>query len=245
MFHKRNNFRKKKGLIFLLTVVLRNRMQLFRLHGTMHTYHLLLLSTQTFKNRAYHSWQLVFRNPADFTPEIRRISCVKSGRFHLKSIWNLPDFTWNPYKICQISPEIRRISWMWAFAWWSSVGLSFERPKMFCGHKTPYEYHHWYSLFQTSVDSVHGFKSQGRSIITCTLLSIACNDPPSQAWIPRPRPGPNFTPWYGEATAGVTTQCHFRDDWQIWTHDLMTQTLSVHKLNKRQDLLMSRNSDSM
>ena len=24
--------------------------------------------------------------------------------------------------------EIRRISWMWAFAWWSSIGLSFERP---------------------------------------------------------------------------------------------------------------------
>ena len=25
--------------------------------------------------------------------------------------------------------EIRRISWMWAFGWWSSIGLSFERPK--------------------------------------------------------------------------------------------------------------------
>ena len=24
--------------------------------------------------------------------------------------------------------EIRRISWMWAFGWWSSIGLSFERP---------------------------------------------------------------------------------------------------------------------
>ena len=24
--------------------------------------------------------------------------------------------------------EIRWISWMWAFAWWSSIGLSFERP---------------------------------------------------------------------------------------------------------------------
>ena len=32
------------------------------------------------------------------------------------------------HKIRQISREIRRISWMWAFGWWSSVGLSFERP---------------------------------------------------------------------------------------------------------------------
>ena len=31
-----------------------------------------------YKHRAYHSWQLVFRNPADFT----QISPVKSGGFH-------------------------------------------------------------------------------------------------------------------------------------------------------------------
>ena len=37
--------------------------------------------SHNIKHRAYHSWQLVFRNPADFTPEIRQIS------------WNLPDFT--------------------------------------------------------------------------------------------------------------------------------------------------------
>ena len=49
-----------------------------------------------------HSWQLVFRNPADFTREI----------------WL--DFTWNP-------PNFMK-SRMWAFAWWSSIGLSFERP---------------------------------------------------------------------------------------------------------------------
>ena len=36
--------------------------------------------------------------------------------------WNLLDFMWNPH-------EIRRISKLWAFAWWSSIGLSFfERP---------------------------------------------------------------------------------------------------------------------
>ena len=34
------------------------------------------------KHRAYHSWKLVFRNPADFTREIRQISGVKSGGFH-------------------------------------------------------------------------------------------------------------------------------------------------------------------
>ena len=59
--------------------------------------------------------------------------------------WNPPDFTWNPHKTCQISPEIctksggfhlksarfheiRRNSWMWAFGWSPSIGLSFERP---------------------------------------------------------------------------------------------------------------------
>ena len=31
----------------------------------------------------------------------------------------------------------------------------------------------------TSVDSIYGFKSQGGSIIACTLLSLALN---SQAW---------------------------------------------------------------
>ena len=53
------------------------------------------------KHRAYHSWQLVFRNPPDFTREIR----MKSGGFHpwnpyeirrispVKSVWNPPDFT--------------------------------------------------------------------------------------------------------------------------------------------------------
>ena len=47
----------------------------------------------TNKHRAYHSWQLAFRNPADFmceiwriSGEIRQISCVKSCGFHLKSI---------------------------------------------------------------------------------------------------------------------------------------------------------------
>ena len=70
---------------------------------------------------------------------------------------------------------------------------------------------HWCSLFWNSVHSAHGFQSQGGSIITCTLLSLVCNDPQSQLWIPRPWPGPNFTPRYGEATARVTAHCHFRN----------------------------------
>ena len=57
------------------------------------------------------------------------------------------------------------------------------------------------------------FQSQGGLIIACALLSFVCNDPHSQLWIPRPRPDPNFTPWYGEGTAGVTAQCHFWDGW--------------------------------
>ena len=101
------------------------------------------------KSARFHGW-----NPPDFTMksarfhgfhEIRRIlwnpldltdftDFMKSAGFHG---WNPPDFTdftdftgeihrisrisWNPY-------EIRRISWTWAFGWWSSIGLSIERP---------------------------------------------------------------------------------------------------------------------
>ena len=79
---------------------------------------------QKLKHRAYHSWQLAFQNPADFICEIRQISPeihTKNLPDFMKSIRNPADFTWNPY-------EIHQISWMWAFAWWSSIGLSFERP---------------------------------------------------------------------------------------------------------------------
>ena len=70
---------------------------------------------------------------------------------------------------------------------------------------------HWHSLFRTSVDSAHGFQSQGGSIIAWILLLLACNYPQSQLWIPRPGPGPNFTPWYGEATARVTAHITSRN----------------------------------
>ena len=37
-----------------------------------------MLVNKTTKHRTYHSWQLVFRNPADFMCEIR----TKSAGFH-------------------------------------------------------------------------------------------------------------------------------------------------------------------
>ena len=47
------------------------------------------------KHRAYHSWQLVFRNPPDF---------MKSGGFQqVKSVRNPADFTWNPPDFMNVS----------------------------------------------------------------------------------------------------------------------------------------------
>ena len=63
---------------------------------------------------------------------------------------------------------------------------------------------HWCSLFRTSVESGPWVSNQGGSIITCALLSLAHNDPQSQLWISKSRTCTNFTPWYSEATAGVT-----------------------------------------
>ena len=42
----------------------------------------------------------------------------------------LKSFCWNIwfYKVLGGFHEIHWILWMWAFAWWSSIGLSFERP---------------------------------------------------------------------------------------------------------------------
>ena len=94
----------------------------------------------TLKSSGFHPW-----NPVDFTQilPVKSTQNYKSKCFSKNSSvwwmqgggydqgfhkicwispWNLPDFTWNPH-------EIRRISKLWAFAWWSSIGLSFfERP---------------------------------------------------------------------------------------------------------------------
>ena len=41
-----------------------------------------------------------------------------------------------------------------------------------------------YPPFQTWDDSAHEFQSQGGSVIACTLLSLACNNPQSHLWLP-------------------------------------------------------------
>ena len=103
---------------------------------------------------------------------------------------------------------------------------------------------HWCSLFQTLNDSAHRFQSQDGSIIACALLSPAHDDPQSHLWIPRPGPGPNFTPWHGEATAGVTTNgsCSYTQTFYFilffscrtsagrkrWTHDPQTEGLATN-----------------
>ena len=93
---------------------------------------------------------------------------------------------------------------------------------------------HWCSLFQTLVDSTHGFQSQGGSIIACSLLSLACNDPPqSQLWISRPRPVPILhlgtvrlpLEWPPNVTSGITGRG------KIQTQDLMAQSLTLYRLS--------------
>ena len=56
----------------------------------------------------FHRWYL---------GEIHQISRVKSTRFQ-GEIHRISRISWNP-----------PVSWMWAFASWSSIGLSIERPK--------------------------------------------------------------------------------------------------------------------
>ena len=87
---------------------------------------------------------MVFQNLADFT--WNSADFVKSGGFCEILRHSLPtalhkteDFflnyliykvcKWISHEICQISCEIHWISWIWAFVWSPSIGLSFERPK--------------------------------------------------------------------------------------------------------------------
>ena len=85
------------------------------------------------------TWNLLdFMKSARFHGEIHWISwiswnlldfMVNSTGFHGEicqiSWWNLPDFM---VKSTRFHGEICQISWMWAFGWWSSIGLSIERP---------------------------------------------------------------------------------------------------------------------
>ena len=92
--------------------------------------HLHLISETsdfTLKSARFHgeihqiSWiSQILWNPPDFM--------VKSTRFHGEirqiSWWNPPDFMVKSARF----HEIHQISWTWAFGWWSSIGLSIERP---------------------------------------------------------------------------------------------------------------------
>ena len=107
------------------------------------------------KSGGFHTWNLYEIH--QISPEIAGFHLksarfheihMKSAGFHLKSIWNLPDFTWNPLDFMKSTKstrfhEIRQISWMWAFAWWSSIGLSFERPINDCQIKRKTKWIPW------------------------------------------------------------------------------------------------------
>ena len=93
---------------------------------------------------------------------------------------------------------------------------------------------HWCSLFWTSVDSTHGFQSQGGSMITLTLLLFAHNDPPQgQLWISKPRPVPILhlgrvrlpLEWPPSVTSGITGRG------KIQTQDLATQSPTLYRLS--------------
>ena len=61
------------------------------------------------------TWNIGLTIPGNWSFEIRWISPVKS-------VWNPVDFT------REIRTKSAGFHGMWAFAWWSSIGLSFERP---------------------------------------------------------------------------------------------------------------------
>ena len=76
------------------------------------------ISLQSHKVKAWiQTGNIGLTIPGNWSFEIRRISGWNLADFRVKScgfqVWNPPDFM---------------KSRMWAFAWWSSIGLSFERP---------------------------------------------------------------------------------------------------------------------
>ena len=82
-----------------------------------------------------------------------------------------------------------------------------------------------------------GFKARVDAPLPVLFVSVM--DPQRQLWLPRPRPGTNFTPWYVEAAARVTAQCHFWECWQIWTHYLAIQSPTLYRLSYWNTLQMS------
>ena len=72
------------------------------------------------KSAGFHEiCQTSWWNPLDFMDFMK--SAGFHGEIHQISWWNLPDFM---VKSTRFHGEICQISWMWAFGWWSSIGLS-------------------------------------------------------------------------------------------------------------------------
>ena len=105
--------------------------------------------------------------------------------------------------------------------------------KKFCGDKSPFCGTTGTVCFGLWLTLPIGFKARlDGCTSTCTLLSFTCNGF-SRVNFDCPLPGPNFTPWYGEGTTRVTTQCHFKDWWQrqIQTHNFVVQSTTPYRLS--------------
>ena len=87
--------------------------------------------------------------------------------------------------------------------------ITFQKKKKKCGDNVIILWIHWYSLFQTLVDSAYGFQSQGGYFITCTLFSLACNDIRVNSEFPGLGLVPILHLGMVRPIAGVTAQCHF------------------------------------
>ena len=78
--------------------------------------------------------------------------------------------------------------------------------------------------------------------ITCALLSLACNDPQSQLWLPRPVPGPNFKPCYDYVAARLS-QWHFARllaDWNPWPCGLKPDALPTEPVRPRTSIFLKK-----
>ena len=81
----------------------------------------------------------------------------------------------------------------------------------FCRDKSPFYRATGILCFEIQLTLPMGFKARVDAPLPVLYSHLRIMDPQSQLWLSRPGPGPNFTPWYGEAAAGVTAQHHFQD----------------------------------
>ena len=92
-------------------------------------------------NWSFEIWRISWNPPKNLINQITQqklffsfMEC--SGKaMSLDLTWNLPDFTKSARFHVKSAGfhEIRRISWIWAFGWSPSIGLSFERPNRTMG----------------------------------------------------------------------------------------------------------------